>query len=976
MTGKEENTHGEEGAVHNETTSNARYRIKGPGVGAHGGADPVRGGTDRPGGSRGAASADLRHGAQRGRGDPIATPPNSGDGPGKLATTVSQDPTREAALQYVDHEFDVVLLHGVEGSACTCPRGAQCRSPGKHPLDKNWLNRAVRTREELRTRWTTRDGKPTNLGILLTTGSRLLLIDVDVKDGKKGPASLAEWERVLGIDFSNYLTQLTPSGGRHYLFRVPEGIDVETLPNRSAVAPGIDVFRDGRQFVVAPSAVAGGHRYRGPDGQIPVVLPPINEIPVAAPALLEHLQSLGGNPANGRGSVKDLESLRAPSVDHVRRAVSSIPNNENVDRNQYIWMAHRIFAACGPGNQGEAREIFLEWAGQYPGANADEDARVFDTLDWTNVRGGWDELWPLAAQHGYDASTELLRQAQEMFVAEPDGHRGQQGAAGPRLRGQQPSKGARLLNEILGHPDIEVFHSCRGKRPYVRVRHRGRWQTHSLNSTLGAGLLRHVMSKGGTYPSTHAFTEALQGLRSYARFESAAREVYLRVARLGATVYVDLGDDTFRAIEITPDGWSIVDDPPVYFVRNEGMLPLPGPIRGGWLADFAPFFPTSLDELRLLVSFMMDTFAAPERSARPILVIDGPPGSAKTTMTRFAKDLTDPQVGGLAAPPQNERDLVISARSSHVVALDNASTIPLWLSDALSRLSAGGGLRTRRLYTDEEETIFDERRPVILNSVGDIAKQNDLRDRALFITATRLSSRRPDEELQADFHAAKGRLFGVLLDAVVSVLKTEGSVTVPSSDLPRMAGFATRGAAAAEVFGWSPTAFLEAYRANIEQAAMVYLDTEVVARTLLSQSWRGARNWRVRRLRERGTSDRMIAQAIADWGTDVVWKGSSSDLLAYLEEQVGAEVTRKPGWPREVRRFGRELRMAAGSMRLAGWELEFSRSGSERIVIIRRTGGWDDDPPDLDAETSPNPRTLFPPAGEPPAAAPSEVGAR
>ncbi len=53
--------------------------------------------------------------------------------------------------------------------------------------------------------------------------------------------------------------------------------------------------------------------------------------------------------------------------------------------------------------------------------------------------------------------------------------------------------------------------------------------------------------------------------------------------------------------------------------------------------------------------------------------------------------------------------------------------------DALCCLTTGGALRTRKLYTGENEVIFDELRHVILNSIGDVVRQNDLRDRCLFI---------------------------------------------------------------------------------------------------------------------------------------------------------------------------------------------------------------------------------------------------
>ena len=46
---------------------------------------------------------------------------------------------------------------------------------------------------------------------------------------------------------------------------------------------------------------------------------------------------------------------------------------------------------------------------------------------------------------------------------------------------------------------------------------------------------------------------------------------------------------------------------------------------------------------------------------------------------------------------------MIWAQNSHIVALDNLSKFPQWLSDAMCRLATGGGHSERALYHDDEE---------------------------------------------------------------------------------------------------------------------------------------------------------------------------------------------------------------------------------------------------------------------------------
>ena len=80
---------------------------------------------------------------------------------------------------------------------------------------------------------------------------------------------------------------------------------------------------------------------------------------------------------------------------------------------------------------------------------------------------------------------------------------------------------------------------------------------------------------------------------------------------------------------------------------------------------------------------------------------------------------------------------MIAARNSWVLAFDNVSSVPDWLSDAFCRLSTGGGLATRMLYTDDDEILFDAQRPVLLTGIEEVATRGDLLDRSLMCSSRR-----------------------------------------------------------------------------------------------------------------------------------------------------------------------------------------------------------------------------------------------
>lgn len=82
-----------------------------------------------------------------------------------------------------------------------------------------------------------------------TTG--LLVVDVDMKNGKDGLKSLRQWEESFGI-LPETLTVKTPTGGYHLIFKLPEGINIPC--GVSVLGEGIDIRADGG-YVVALGSI-------------------------------------------------------------------------------------------------------------------------------------------------------------------------------------------------------------------------------------------------------------------------------------------------------------------------------------------------------------------------------------------------------------------------------------------------------------------------------------------------------------------------------------------------------------------------------------------------------------------------------------------------------------------------------------------------------------------------------------------------
>lgn len=262
--------------------------------------------------------------------------------------------------------------------------------------------------------------------------------------------------------------------------------------------------------------------------------------------------------------------------------------------------------------------------------------------------------------------------------------------------------------------DVDLFHARDGEA-YGTVAvddHRETWPVRS--SVFRDFLRRRYFDAHGAVPGAQPLGEAVDLIAARGRFSGETREVDLRLAGHAGRIYLDLCNDDWGVVEIGRDGWRVVADAPVRFRRARGMLPLPTPTPGGSLELLRPFLNVGDDERRwkLIVGWLVGLLHPGGPHA--VLAVSGEQGSAKTTQGRILRALHDPNESPDRTTPRSELDLAIAARNGRIIVLDNMSGLKPWLSDGLARLATGSGLTTRKLYTDDEETIFHACRPILL----------------------------------------------------------------------------------------------------------------------------------------------------------------------------------------------------------------------------------------------------------------------
>lgn len=457
------------------------------------------------------------------------------------------------------------------------------------------------------------------------------------------------------------------------------------------------------------------------------------------------------------------------------------------------------------------------------------------------------------------------------------------------------------LTELLKQAELFTAEDGTCFADIRRNGHRETWEIRSPGFRNWLTSVYYEAFKGA--PNNDAISAALNMAEAICRASGVKREVFLRVGCCDGKHYLDLCDEEWRVVQIDSEGWRIVADAPVRFRRTNNMKQLPPPHRGGTLADLRSLVNTKDDDdFVLTVAWLLA--ALRNKGPYPLLAVSGEQGSAKTMFISILKALIDPCDGSPRTMSGNERDFYILAKGNHVLAFDNLSKLSDFTSDSLCRMSTGGGIGLRQLYTDAEEIVFKGPRPVAFNGIEDLIARPDLADRAILLTLDPIpeEERRLQSELWADLERRQPSILGALLDAMVVGLKRFETVELPT--LPRMADFA-KWAVACEPAFTTEGSFLAAYSENRERAIDDVMETDAVA------------------------------VAVQKLMADVeLWRGTATELMDALALYREINIMGSDDWPTQPNKLAGRLRRVAPTLRKRGIEVTTKREGRESKKII------------------------------------------
>ena len=548
-----------------------------------------------------------------------------------------------------------------------------------------------------------------------------------------------------------------------------------------------------------------------------------------------------------------------------------------------------------PGNDSEGRryaqvvEALIERAGA-------STARIVQLPEGLPAR--WDLADPVP--EGVDVERLLA------CAAPVAGDVGEGDADGEGDGQRQPSSSKdRLLH--WASEAAELFRD--GEEAYADVRMDGHREILPVHSKGFRRWLRRLYrERTGRGATQEALTHVEENLDAQAAC-AEQRSVYLRTATHEGRLYIDLCDRSRRVVEIDSEGWRVLSDPPaVRFRRPKTTGLLPEPARGDageGLSALRSFLNIGEGDFVLCVAWLLASLR--DTGPYPLLVLTGEQGSAKSTAAKLLRSLVDPARPPITGMPRSERDTVIAARNRHILAYDNLSGLPTWLSDTLCRISTGEGYATRALYTNDEEVVIETSRPVILTGIENPSVRGDLADRSLIVRLSPISDadRRTESELMAAFEEVRPRIFGALLYGLSEGLRRYGGVHLER--LPRMADFC-KWAVACEGAYWPPGTFMAAYDdAQVSATEDVIEDTPV------------------------GPALRQLLEEIGSFD------GTATELLDLLDERRQDE-KRPRGWPSTGAVMGRQLTRLAPTLRQAGYVVETRRTKQGNVWELEAPG--------------------------------------
>lgn len=155
---------------------------------------------------------------------------------------------------YSDNQFSIVPLHTIYDGQCTCAKGINCESAGKHPVTWNGFKDAGKDYKIF-----TNLNRIHNIGLVTGEINNLVVVDIDPKNGGD-----VTFNNIISKSphFIPTLTVLTGEyngvRGQHFYYRLPDGVEISSKISKNR---GVDIKAKGGYIVGPGSEHKSGVKY-------------------------------------------------------------------------------------------------------------------------------------------------------------------------------------------------------------------------------------------------------------------------------------------------------------------------------------------------------------------------------------------------------------------------------------------------------------------------------------------------------------------------------------------------------------------------------------------------------------------------------------------------------------------------------------------------------------------------------------------
>jgi hypothetical protein len=755
----------------------------------------------------------------------------------------------EEALKYASQGWHVFPCHNIKEGKCSCG-SKSCDKPGKHPRTLHGSKDATIDQAVIRRWW--KDWPDANIGCATGESSGFVVLDLDTKHGKSVPEMM---KGLLEKGYNIPATICSRTGqysdrkerGSHFFFKHP-GVPVKNATDflKNYGIRGVDCRAD------------GGY----------VILPPSNHITGVAYEWQEEPE--------GIGKVENLAEMPEWFLKLVAE-----------DRKEKKWLAGKDGVSKGSRNDTAA-----SMAGKIISSTPPE---LLESL-------GWDQFKVWNNKNSPPISERELRDVWESISKYEPGN--------DMDGGEKKNQAEQLLKIVAEKENVILFHDDKDEA-YISLKIGDHNEIMALKSkVVRRWLTKEFWNAHEKAINPESVKNAIAVLEGRACFEGPMYKLQNRMAWNNGELWYDLSNGKWQAVKINDKSWGVVGEPPILFNRYPHNQPQVMPAaKNGNVKLILNYINISDPEQQLLLLVYLISCFIPD-FPHAILVIFGPQGSAKSTLSKLLRRIVDPSFIEVASLPDSLRELVQALAHHAFLFFDNVSFVGEEVSDILCKATTGSGFVKRQLYFDDEDIIYNFKRSIGINGINLVATRPDLLDRSILLELEMIdeSKRKQERELMDSFEKDLPLILGGVFDVIADTIKIKPTIKLLTS--PRMADFALWGSAIAEALGYTKEDFLNAYQNNINKQTETILNENMVALALIS--FMEERSWQR-------------------------WEGTMSELLHKLTAYANFEDMniKDKYWPKAPNVLSRTLNILKITLRSADISIATS-GGKKRKVVIEK----------------------------------------